>query len=286
MPAPLPRTNVAEHNSSTSFISFTSFRLPALELSCLSFSCPRPLFSIVCGLFYENTGGGIPLPDLRDPQVTTRNSRPSCAKTQKCPRVSPLLATLTDSLSRNPFVCHSYANTRGVCTTPRKFLASPLQLSTVGCKLPSALTPFRINTYTSVASKRLYPPLESTLTKKGGEGEGEGYPGKFLRATGHHHSHVARLQVTSHQSLVTLTPFGRRRPRARGRSRNPTRPTRKRPRRLSGLARCRSGAAESCSGTPLCFVRSPAATCSSGTSPARWRSLEYYAGPICTPGLW
>src|ERR1700686_1036125 len=93
---------------------FVFILLPALELSCLSFSCPRPLFSIVCGLFYENTGGGIPLPDLRDPQVPTRNSRPSWEKTEKCPGVSPLLAPLTDSLSRNPFVCHSYANPRGV----------------------------------------------------------------------------------------------------------------------------------------------------------------------------
>jgi hypothetical protein len=34
------------------------------------------------------------------------------------------------------------------------------------------LTTFRINTYISVASKRLYLPLESTLMKKGGRGRG------------------------------------------------------------------------------------------------------------------
>src|SRR5579864_1021934 len=34
------------------------------------------------------------------------------------------------------------------------------------------VTTFRINTYISVASKGLYLPLESTLMKKGGEGEG------------------------------------------------------------------------------------------------------------------
>jgi len=34
------------------------------------------------------------------------------------------------------------------------------------------ITTFRINTCISVASKRLYPPLESTLTKKPGEGGG------------------------------------------------------------------------------------------------------------------
>ena len=34
--------------------------LPTLEISCLSFSDPHPLFSIACGLFLQNTGGGIP----------------------------------------------------------------------------------------------------------------------------------------------------------------------------------------------------------------------------------
>jgi hypothetical protein len=146
--------------------------LPALELSCLSFSHPRPLFSIVCGLFYENTRGGIPLPDLRRSHLTTRSSRPSCAKAQKCPPVSPLPAALTDSLSRKSFPCHSYANTRGVCVAPPKFFASGLQPSTVDCKLRFPLTTFRINTCISVASKRLYLPLESTLMKKQGEGGG------------------------------------------------------------------------------------------------------------------
>jgi hypothetical protein len=146
--------------------------LPALKLSCLSFSCPRPLFSIVCGLFCENTGGGIPLPDLHGSHLTSHTSRPSCAKTQKRPPVSPLPATLTDSLSRKSFPCHSYANTRdGGASLPR-FFSSGLQLSAFDWKLPSALSPFRINTCISVASKRLYLPLGSTLMKKGGRGEG------------------------------------------------------------------------------------------------------------------
>src|SRR5882757_1776390 len=34
--------------------------LRTLEISCLSFSDPHPLFSIACGLFLQNTGGGIP----------------------------------------------------------------------------------------------------------------------------------------------------------------------------------------------------------------------------------
>src|ERR1700720_3631256 len=39
-------------------------------------------------------------------------------------------------------------------------------------RIGSSLTTFRINTYISVASKRLYLPLESTLMKKPGEGGG------------------------------------------------------------------------------------------------------------------
>jgi hypothetical protein len=45
----------------------------------------------------------------------------SCAKTQKHLSASPLFATLTHSLSRNPFVCHSYANTRDRGASPSTF---------------------------------------------------------------------------------------------------------------------------------------------------------------------
>ena len=61
---------------------------------------------------------------LRGSQVTTHRSRPSCAKVQKLRFVSPLFATLTDSLSRKSFPCHSYANTRdGGATPPPIFTA-------------------------------------------------------------------------------------------------------------------------------------------------------------------
>src|SRR4029077_1758625 len=48
-----------------------------------------------------------------------------------------------------------------------------------------SLSPFRINTYTSVASKRLYPPLESTLMKKPGGGGGA-YRSQILCSVGRH----------------------------------------------------------------------------------------------------
>jgi hypothetical protein len=63
MSSPSPLTNLAYIAYSTSFpssISFNSFRLRALELSCPSFFNSRHLFSIACSLFSQNTGGGIP----------------------------------------------------------------------------------------------------------------------------------------------------------------------------------------------------------------------------------
>ena len=97
----LSRTNLAGSSPSTSSISFASFRLRTLFLSLRSFSHPDPLFSITSALFLQNTRGGIPLRELA-----------RCTEAQKCLFVSPLLATLTHSLSRKSFPCHSYANTR------------------------------------------------------------------------------------------------------------------------------------------------------------------------------
>ena len=94
--------------------------------------------------------------------------------------------------ARNPFRIRSYKNTQGV--------ASPLSINPALCpmcrRLPrpgrggkntsdlhnfgAPITTFRINTCISVASKRLYLPLESALTKKGGEG---GIPARVRQST-------------------------------------------------------------------------------------------------------
>src|SRR5712692_9868136 len=98
------RTNLAGSSppiSFTSSISFASFRLRTLNFSLRSFSHTDPLFSITSALFLQNTPGGTPLRDLV-----------RCTEAQKCLFVSPLLATLTHSVSRKSFPCHSYANTR------------------------------------------------------------------------------------------------------------------------------------------------------------------------------
>ncbi len=100
----LSRTNLAgcpPSISCTSSISFASFRLRTLDFSLRSFSHLDPLFSITSALFSQNTRGGIPLREFV-----------RCTEAQKCLFVSPLLATLTHSVSRKSFPCHSYANTR------------------------------------------------------------------------------------------------------------------------------------------------------------------------------
>src|SRR5229473_844452 len=74
--------------------------LRTLDFSLRSFSHSNPLFSITSALFWQNTRGGIPPRDIV-----------RCTEAQKRLSISPLLATLTHSVSRKSFPCHSYANT-------------------------------------------------------------------------------------------------------------------------------------------------------------------------------
>jgi len=82
--------------------------LQTLFLSLRSFLRSDRFFSIACGLFLQNTRGGI-----------SRRELVRCTEAQKCLFVSPLLATLTHSVSRKSFPCHSYENTRdgGITST-------------------------------------------------------------------------------------------------------------------------------------------------------------------------
>jgi hypothetical protein len=121
-------------------ISFTSFRLPALKLSCLSFSYPRPLFSIVCGLFYENTGGGIPLPALHGSHLTSHKSHLS-------PDFASHKSQATSQVSLSPL--------ESALTRTARFCTTLVQIS----PLESALTDTPPVT-----------PLESALTKNQGGG--------------------------------------------------------------------------------------------------------------------
>ncbi len=47
-----------------------------------------------------------------------RDSRQRCIASQKSALVSPFPATLTDTVVRKPFVCHSYENTGGILPQP------------------------------------------------------------------------------------------------------------------------------------------------------------------------
>src|SRR5216684_2584648 len=162
----LSRTNLARFALSTSSISFTSFRLRTLFLSLRSFFDSRPLFSITSVLFLQNTRGGIPLQELV-----------RCTEAQKCLFVSPLPATLTHSVSRKSFPCHSYANTRdGGVTVPPVSPSVPLWLCgnpdlsplAKGCKSTeiTTLTTFRINTCKSVSKRRTLTTFRINTYKK------------------------------------------------------------------------------------------------------------------------
>jgi hypothetical protein len=76
-----------------------------------------------------------PLPLSPLSATLTRN----CSPAQFCSILSPLFATLTDTLSRKSFPCHSYENTRGgIPVSARRFSISSFDrhLSTVSLFLP------------------------------------------------------------------------------------------------------------------------------------------------------
>src|SRR5258708_1216801 len=90
---------------------------PPCSLLCASKKVNSHRSSNFQPLFAKHPGWGYPSEDVR------------CTEAQKCPSVSPLFATLTHSVSRKSFACHSYANTRdGGVTSPRisaSVLATP-----------------------------------------------------------------------------------------------------------------------------------------------------------------
>jgi hypothetical protein len=122
---------------------------------------------------YGTPGVGVPL----------RGGR--CTEAQKSPSVSPLPATLTHSVSRKSFHCHSYANTRDRGVTPHPRFFSPqvyperrLRRATRLPRAPSAkghsplaLTPFRMNTCKSVSKQTTLTTFRmNTYRKRGGGG--------------------------------------------------------------------------------------------------------------------
>jgi hypothetical protein len=140
-----------------------------LQPLCAFFTAPALSFQQLAASFSKTPGVGVPL----------RAGR--CTEAPKCPSVSPLPATLTRSVSRKSFPCHSYANTRDRGVTPTK-LFSPLVyperlLRRATRHSPLALTPFRINTCKSVSKQRALTPFRINTYEKHREGGGVGAPG-------------------------------------------------------------------------------------------------------------
>ncbi len=117
--------------------SLNSRSVNLLQPLCSSSVAPVLCFQQLAASFPKTPGVGVPL------------RGDCCTEAQKCPPVSPLPATLTHSVSRKSFPCHSYENTRdrGVTPPPKSF--SPLAMR----RSPLALTPFRINTCKSVSKQ-------------------------------------------------------------------------------------------------------------------------------------
>src|SRR5712664_2750294 len=129
-----------------------------LQPLCSLFTAPALSFQQLAASFCKTPGVGVPL-------------RGGCrTEAQKCPSVSPLPATLTHSVSRKSFPCHSYANTRdrGVTPPPKSF--SPLATR----HSPLDLTPFRINTCKSVSKQRTLTTFRMNTYQKQGEGGNHG----------------------------------------------------------------------------------------------------------------
>src|SRR5229473_2691671 len=134
-----------------------------LQPLCSLFAAPVLCFQQLAASFSKTPGVGVP---LRDGRYT---------EAQKCPSVSPLPATLTHSVSRKSFPCHSYANTRdGGVTPPAKFfslLVYPERLLRRATRhSPLALTPFRINTCKSVSKQATLTPFRINTYEKHREG--------------------------------------------------------------------------------------------------------------------
>ena len=125
-----------------------------LEPLCFLFPTPVLCFQQLAASFLKTPGVGVPLRDGR------------CTEAQKCPSVSPLPATLTHSVPRKSFPCHSYANTRDRGVTPPPKFFSPL--ATRHSPLP--LTPFRINTCKSVSKQTTLTSFRINTYEKRGEG--------------------------------------------------------------------------------------------------------------------
>ncbi len=160
----LPRAHLANGCKNSETATLTTFRIN----TCKSVSKQRTLTPLRINTYKKpGEGGTATLPRLQRPASSIRPPEPyaprgasipcaltrlrilpvttglpavvgvyplrallRCTEAQKYLSVTPLLATLTHSLSRKSFSCHSYANTRdGGATMPFQFFPSALCFS-------------------------------------------------------------------------------------------------------------------------------------------------------------
>ena len=133
----LSRRNLAYPSRHSTLNSRSIKDLLTLCRSSRSLSHPEPLFSTTSELFSQNTRGGIPLREFV-----------RCAEAPKCLPVTPLLATLTHSVSRKSSPCHSYENTRDG-------YAFSTALLTAHCPLPIFVVPLFSYSYELLFSQVL-----------------------------------------------------------------------------------------------------------------------------------
>ena len=135
---------------------------PSLSYSCGLLCAPPKVNSHQISnfqpLFAKHPGWGYPSEDVR------------CTEAQKCPSVSPLFATLTHSVSRKSFACHSYANTRDGVSRLLQFPAQCWQLQFCSHVVFIAIQiPFPANPFFSHPSKSLgVSPLRPPCSDLGG----------------------------------------------------------------------------------------------------------------------
>ena len=144
--------------------------------SCLTWRLHPPYYQ--CVPHTSRRHGGVPSSapksSLCSPCLCGKSITLGCTDAQNSPFVSPLFATLTHSLSRKSFPCHSYANTRDRGVTPPPKFLSPLATRHSPRHSDRSSISFRINTCKSVSKQTALTPFRINTYEKHREGEGFG----------------------------------------------------------------------------------------------------------------
>jgi hypothetical protein len=138
----LSRTNLACSPNTPALSPCVSEICGLFDSLCALFSSPVVCFQQLAASFCKTPGVGVPICYAG-----------GCTGAQKYLFVSPLFATLTHSLSRKSFPCHSYANTRDGSAA-----VAPVSASTSPClrRSPNFNRPLFSYSYESLFPQVLY----------------------------------------------------------------------------------------------------------------------------------